>query len=191
MSYLLKALEKAQQERSQGQNEQQADLTESSGSSSRLPVSLLIMFGLLILVTLLQLTGVFSMNINAGDSYLVEIPKEQSVAGAANNVIASEQAQSTQASVVEQPASRPLALEELDKQTLAKIPSIALQSHIYSPRASYRSIVLNDRTMSQGDYIVPEVQLLSIESKGIVIGVNKKQVFLPKGITWMASKNVK
>lgn len=191
MSYLLKALEKAQQERSQGQNQQQADVTENSGSSSRLPVSLLIMFAVLILVTLLQLTGVFSMNINAADSDLVETQKKQSVAGTANNITTSEHAQPMQPSAVEQSVAKPLELEELDEQTLAKIPSIALQSHIYSPRASYRSVVLNDRTMSQGDYIAPKVQLLSIESKGIVIGVNKKQVFLPKGITWMASKNVK
>ena len=82
-------------------------------------------------------------------------------------------------------------LGELPKDVLDIIPTISLESHIYSSAAQYRSVVINERTFNEGMYISNQVVLQEITSTGIVINVAGRQIALAKGVSWVSAKHVK
>ncbi len=82
-------------------------------------------------------------------------------------------------------------LGELPKDVLDLIPTISLESHIYSSAAQYRSVVINERTFNEGMYISNQVVLQEITSTGIVINVAGRQIALAKGVSWVSAKHVK
>jgi hypothetical protein len=82
-------------------------------------------------------------------------------------------------------------LAELSAQELNKIPSLSLESHLYSTVAEYSSVVINGQNYSEGDLLSLGVVLSKINANGIVISVDGILVELPKGITWMSTSYAK
>jgi hypothetical protein len=82
-------------------------------------------------------------------------------------------------------------LAELSAQELNKIPSLSLESHLYSTVAEYSSVVINGQNYSEDDLLSLGVVLSKINANGIVISVDGILVELPKGITWMSTSYAK
>lgn len=86
---------------------------------------------------------------------------------------------------------KPKQLAELSPSVLNRIPSLSLESHLYSSVAEYSSVVINGRSFSEGDYIRSDVIINKINSNGIVISVGEHLVELPKGISWVSTNYAK
>jgi len=82
-------------------------------------------------------------------------------------------------------------LAELTKYQLNKIPSLSLQSHLYSSVAEYSSVVINGSNYSEGDFINSEIIIKKINVDGIVISLGELLIELPKGISWVSQNNAK
>jgi general secretion pathway protein B len=88
-------------------------------------------------------------------------------------------------------SDQPRQLAELSAQELNKIPSLSLESHLYSTVAEYSSVVINGQNYSEGDLLSLGVVLNKINANGIVVSVDNILVELPKGITWMSTSYAK
>lgn len=197
MSYLLKALQKAEQERQQ-QTHSDHPATQVVAIESKLPASLLIIVSLLVLATIWQMwpkTAVINedaidvvnsveqpSNINAKQESVIQI-KQDSISSTVVSAGVSQTQESQQPAPIK-------TLTDLTSAELARIPSLELASHIYSSAADYRSVVINGQTYNQGMLIKAGVVLEEITQTGIVINVKGQRVELPKGISWIASQNV-
>ena len=82
-------------------------------------------------------------------------------------------------------------LAELSRSELNMIPSLALESHLFSSVAKYSSVVINGGTYVEGDYINADIIIKKINAEGILISLGNLLVELPKGITWVSNKHVK
>lgn len=87
--------------------------------------------------------------------------------------------------------NQPKQLAELTKSQLSRIPSLSLESHLYSSVAEYSSVVINGKTYSEGDYLSSQVIIKKIDANGIVISLGDLLVELPKGISWVSTNHVK
>jgi len=85
----------------------------------------------------------------------------------------------------------PKELAELDRGTLSLIPSLSLESHIYSPAADYRSVIINGQSYGEGSLLSADVALFEITQTGVVLKVGEQYVVLPKGISWVSTKHAK
>jgi hypothetical protein len=193
MSYLLKALEKAEQERQQNL---QSDNTETVThvQKASLPKSLVVVVVVLLVLTLWQVwpnkqTPLESNTIEQYDEGFSN--KENSI-----EIFEANESVETQSTPQENIAAlpvnvKPKDLSELTPQELARIPSLNLVSHIYSSAAEFRSVVINDQAYKEGALIRPGLKLEEINQNGIVINIHGQKVELPKGISWVASQNAK
>jgi hypothetical protein len=216
MSYLLKALEKAEQERQQNLNPQET-LSQPVAAHASLPKGLVVFVVILLAVTLWQVwpsNDTQSSQVMESDYLYSEVADSK----ASDSVTSTEQNSTQQVveegssdltgslRVVSQQDASPKTLEpvepvkiapqakdlsQLSAQELARIPSLNLASHIYSSAADFRSVVINDQTYKQGDLIEAGLILEEINQSGIVINIHGQKVALPKGISWVASQNVK
>jgi hypothetical protein len=193
MSYLLKALEKAEQERQQNL---QSDNTETvtQVQKASLPKSLVVVVVVLLALTLRQVwpnkqTPLESNTIEQYDEEFTN--KENSIEiSEANESVETQGA--PQENIAALPVNvKPKDLSELTPQELARIPSLNLASHIYSSAAEFRSVVINDQAYKEGALIRPGLKLEEINQNGIVINIHGQKVELPKGISWVASQNAK
>ncbi len=216
MSYLLKALEKAEKERERQSIDEPVSYTQTQ-EASRLPFGLIVFVVLALGATLLKLLIPVSQEpiaevtekkegaVVASQQEKIIVPeslqlKEQALEpilitpdSNVRNTIADGPSAVNEAQdeiSVEQPEKIP-ELYELSKSTLAKIPTLTLESHIYSSAAEYRSVVINGRTFKEGMMINAQVVLHAITNKGIVLEVAGQKVSLDKGISWVASRNAK
>ncbi len=220
MSYLLKALKKAEQERELQAQEHLMPKPVIAASSS-LPSVVVWMCAAVLVVTLVKLfmpmanEEIEALGQVKEDRGLLSVPLPTSL-GTKNeivndleslpseNVIESKPKltkpvekrvvevaalDSPKVKVIDVKPDVPLELGELSKEVLSQIPNIALESHIYSSAAQFRSVVINGRTFNEGMMINSEVVLRSITDKGVVLEVAGRKVALDKGITWVASKN--
>ena len=202
MSYLLKALEKAELERKQ--NNVSPDVAPSTVVVSKgLPMPVV---AVLLAVTLLLFWKLIpeTENTSEVDRALVvqktdvSEPKPKQETSKAV-LVATELVQSEVAPVVASqqelvggdvmvpPQNEIKQLEQLSKAVLQAIPSLQLESHIYSSAESFRSVVINGRSFKQGQFITQDVILEQITEDGIVIEVASQLIALPKGISWVAS----
>jgi hypothetical protein len=199
MSYLLKALQKAEQERQQKIHvEHDEPITIQQKSS--LPIGLVLLVVLLLVVTLWQVWP------STADMSADEF-SEESFSTSAKKVILKEPAILEQEvlplpqletlkghEAASQPAitlAKAKDLSQLTAQELARIPSLNLASHIYSSAAEFRSVVINDQTYKEGALIRAGLILEEINQSGIVINIHGQRVELPKGISWVASQDAK
>lgn len=229
MSYLLKAMKKAEQERKAIQ-EQPVQISETKVVSAGLPLPLV---GVVLFVCAVVLAQVF---VSGGEDELQQSSQEQlgmlntqaapiakpqktisepkENKAVAIKAVAEEKAKDEFAgfevirpndsnsqtyeaesqSVYDKPEEwetpqgpQVKQLEQLSKATLSTIPSMQLESHIYSSAEDFRSVVINGRSFNQGDYFSPDVVLHQITEDGVVIQVNGELVAMPKGISWVAS----
>jgi len=198
MSYLLKALQKAEQERQQHQEPNQT--SQIVKVESNLPKSLLLIIFILVAVTIWQLLS--------SKHQVVEDHDFQSKGNHSNNTSdnmpvvkgSSEQNQpktekatsvSHKQSHIGDDSVEVKDLSDLTATELSRIPSLELASHIYSSAPEFRSVVINGQTYREGMLIMAGIQLVEITQIGINISVNGLLVSLPKGISWIASQNVK
>jgi len=198
MSYLLKALQKAEQERQQNQDSTQS--TQVVKVESKLPKSLVVIVSLLVLATFWQIFSGSVQKKSIDESGELALITEQKLSSETQRA----DSQSLLSEVkVSQPVNTSLAesiepaegvikdLSELTTNELTQIPSLELASHIYSSAPEYRSVVINGQTYQQGMLIQAGILLDEIVQSGIVINVKGQKVLLPKGISWIASQNVK
>ncbi len=214
MSYLLKALQKAEAER-KAQLDSAVAPTQSDVTSVALPKSLLVV-ALLILV--LVVYSVFKPNadtevladvVTGGgesrqanrelDNGLIDAVRSDSEpndSGPSNSEAnAKSHAQmhiandaELEKTINELPAQmlEPVELMALTAQQLAQLPSIRFQSHIFSSAAAYRSVVINDRTLNEGSLLAANIKVQEITPQGVVLDVHGTLVKLPKGQDWIA-----
>ena len=217
MSYLLKALEKAEQERERQTPNEALPFTHAQ-EPSRLPMGLMIFIVLALGATLLKVIMPVSQEpvkenvIDEKEAMTAVLqPEKLNVADAPSqnesllepilitpDTISGKNFSENTTPVKESsskeeiaPEEKVLELYELPKNILAKIPTLTLESHIYSSAAEYRSVVINGRTFKEGMMINAQVVLNSITNKGVVLDVSGQKVSLDKGITWVASRNAK
>lgn len=201
MSYLLKALEKAELERKQ--NNVSPDVAPSTVVVSKgLPMPVV---AVLLAVTLLLFWKLIpeTENTSEVDRSLVQKtdvsePKSKQETSKAVLVatelvqpeiapVTASQQEFGEGDVMVPPQNEIKQLEQLSKAVLQAIPSLQLESHIYSSAESFRSVVINGRSFKQGQFITQDVILEKITEDGIVIEVASQLIALPKGISWVAS----
>ncbi|MEH6344456.1 MAG: general secretion pathway protein GspB [Bermanella sp.] len=219
MSYLLKALKKAEQEREQ-QVQGEVVAKPISVASSSLPSGVVWLCVAVLLVTLVKVfmpmeheeieslgqakemdvllaaplpASVIPKNKLTHDfenspTDLIVLPKAKVERQIEELVVETPDPKKNVESIAVKPEA-PMELSELSKEILSQIPSIALESHIYSSAAQFRSVVINGRTFNEGMMINSSVVLNSITNRGVVLEVAGRKVALDKGITWVASKN--
>ncbi|NVK38640.1 MAG: general secretion pathway protein GspB [Gammaproteobacteria bacterium] len=201
MSYLLKALKKAEEERKQNVNEATTTPVAQNATAS-LPKSVLWVAFLLVALTVWQMF--FASNDGKRNELIdeSEAPMSVSQVGQRNLPLSElaevESNQHHVAGVTPQEISEEHTIElpakslsELSASELSRIPSLNLASHIYSSAAEYRSVVINGQTYQEGDLIRPGLILQEISQNGVIIDLQGLKVSLPKGISWIASQNVK
>lgn len=190
MSYLLDALKKAEQERKLGEQSELPLYTEPQVKAT-LPVWLVVL-----ILVVLGLSVFKIMSGSSDDSVSDEIYEEKSAVSSAFE-ISDVNPEEKSLTAVSKPVAEsidtmqavPKELSELDAATLSKIPSLNLESHIYSPAAEYRSVVINGQSYSEGSLLAAGVVLNEITQTGIVIKVGEQFVVLPKGISWVSTKH--
>jgi hypothetical protein len=205
MSYLLKALEKAERERKQ--NSASPEMVQSTMVvSTGLPKSVVLVLGVAVLLMLWKIIPQEDV-IQQQDVVAIKKPAASTLVEPENDVLSTESevirsheiirpnvvgASPESQAVVESdegefPENEIKQLEELSKEMLQYIPSLQLESHIYSTAVDYRSVVINGRSFKQGQFVSTDVVLEQITEDGIVINVGSQRIALPKGISWVAS----
>ena len=200
MSYLLDALKKAEQERKQDQGDKVMTPAVVSAPSS-IPAAFIWVAVGLVLITGIKMfwpaahdgeyineqanQGQVRQPLTQGATQAIAATQNQGAAQKANDLHGqSNQAPSNEVSVL--PVKE---LMELDEKTLSKIPSISLESHIYSPVSDYRSVIINGNSYSENALLSAGVVLSEITKDGVTIMVGQQPVHLPKGITWVSTKH--
>ena len=200
MSYLLDALKKAEQERKQDQGDKVMTPAVVSAPSS-IPAAFIWVAVGLVLITGIKMfwpaandgeyineqanQGEVRQPMTQGATQAIAATQNQGAAQKANDLHGqSNQAPSNEVSVL--PVKE---LMELDEKTLSKIPSISLESHIYSPVSDYRSVIINGNSYSENALLSAGVVLSEITKDGVTIMVGQQPVHLPKGITWVSTKH--
>ncbi len=219
MSYLLKALKKAEQER-EHQIQGQVVAKPILVASSSLPSGVVWLCVAVLVVTLVKVfmpmehkeieplgqakemdvllaaplsapivpKKKITHDLDDSPSDLAEQPKAKVVMQIEEQVVEMQDPKN-KVEIIDVKPEAPLELSDLPKEVLSQIPSIALESHIYSSAAQFRSVVINGRTFNEGMMINSNVVLNSITNRGVVLEVAGRKVALDKGITWVASKN--
>ncbi|MGR6873803.1 general secretion pathway protein GspB [Pseudomonas sp. HK3] len=206
MSYLLKALEKAEQERQQNVSAEQGEPVIRQHKAS-LPMGLVVVVVLILLLTLWQAWPSKESALSDGDMQInSEFQSQESVSRESifnesasteldeeKNTDPTSQANNGVSQMPVQPMAppKPKDLSQLTTNELAMIPSLNLASHIYSSAPDYRSVVINDQTYKEGALIQAGLKLEEINQSGIIINIHGQRVELPKGISWVASKHAK
>lgn len=212
MSYLLKALKKAEEERSKlevGVNDERVAQINNAAS---LPSWLVVTVISLLVLTVGKIMFFSDLDLipseqEADESRLIIAPIETEVIDQQEGSLfiqstdnseiltAKELADSDSQSVNTMDKtgllSKPKSLAQLSKPVLNLIPSLSLESHMYSSVSDYSSAVINGQAYSEGDYIDSNIILKHINADGIVISVGNHLVELPKGITWVSTHHAK
>lgn len=187
MSYLLKALAKAEQERQQ-QKQGDQSTAQVLMVESKLPKSLLFVVFLLVAATIWQLIPKESAT---EETMLTQTePHSVNEQQAQIKSVSNEKSTKPVKQTLQPQSQKAKDLYELSAAELARIPSLELASHIYSSAPNFRSVVINGQTYEEGMLIKAGVILDEIIPSGIVIDVQGQKVELPKGISWIASQNV-
>jgi hypothetical protein len=211
MSYLLEALKKAEEDRLKLEDSKDS-LPPVAHFKSSLPMGIIVLVIIILFATVIKL---FSEPLNEQNNEFAAPPVAQSTVhpevseyilksgelliepGVVQPQLPIELPESLithtdsneTANIIE--ASQARQLSELSPQELNTIPSLSLESHLYSTVAQYSSVVINGTTYSESDLLSSGVILKKINANGIVISVGGNLVELPKGITWMSSSYAK
>lgn len=76
------------------------------------------------------------------------------------------------------------AMPPLD--VLRNIPQLMVNSHIYSPVAEKRSVVLNNRAYAEGDWVVEGVYIKEITADGLLLDAGGWPVHVGRSKGWQA-----
>ena len=69
---------------------------------------------------------------------------------------------------------------------LKRIPQLMINSHIYSPVADKRSVIMNNQQWHEGDVIADGVYLKEITADGIMLDVEGWPVHVGRSKGWQA-----
>ncbi|OUR60872.1 hypothetical protein A9Q73_11675 [Bermanella sp. 47_1433_sub80_T6] len=195
MSYLLEALKKAEIER-QAQTQSPDSIVAPVATTANLPVWLIVVVVGFLAVTVFKLfSPQSSNNVEPVQAQVQTTPVHEPVVEAVTPAqTLPKQVEETEVAepqpAPQQPA-KTYELAELPKEVLGLIPTISLQSHIYSSAQEYRSVVINGQTFNEGMFINAQVVLQEITHTGIVINVAGRKISLAKGLSWVSPKHVK
>ncbi|MFW2374444.1 MAG: general secretion pathway protein GspB [Gammaproteobacteria bacterium] len=196
MSYILEALKKSEQERQQGNVPGLQTLPlqlQDSAQSSRWPY---------VVIGMLALSLVFVlgwMRPWAPQQHLVAIQNSVNTAEAvastpvqANNARASVFVPEPDTAAVKSyivqrptPVEPSLFLESVphlrDMPPLVQqaIPDMEFAGHVYSSNAEQRSVIINDRSMAEGETIVDGLKVEQITQKGVVFDYQNQLFQMP------------
>lgn len=189
MSYLLDALKKAEQERKQSETHSVISEGPSKVTAS-LPIWVVVALVLVLVLTVSKV--LFSQN----DTPIVESEPVLAATSVTQDSTAmpsqsSQGLESIETSTRSTQSNEPKELSELDGVTLSRIPSLSLESHIYSSAAEYRSVIINGQSYGEGALLAAGVVLTEITQSGIILKVGEQYVVLPKGISWVSTKHAK
>ena len=201
MSYILEALKKSEQQRRQGPvpDLQTVHLATPDAPGQRswpYVVIVLLLVSLAFILGWLQPWKIPSANeITAETATVVVPPPADSLAArTAPPVQAVPEAQpesSRQAAAVvnaapvaAEPVSQPPSLEiqavphlsELPDLVQQAIPDMSFAGHVYSGSADQRSVIINGRSMAEGDTVIRDLSIEQITSDGIIFNY-KGQLF--------------
>lgn len=86
---------------------------------------------------------------------------------------------------IDQYRPQPTVLLESHTQSLSgRLPSLNLQTHMYSSSAERRWVKINDKEVAQGDWITPEVQLIEVKPQSIVVEFEEQAIEIPALYEW-------
>ncbi len=190
MSYLLEALKKAELER-KAQSGGGVTSLPTAKVSANLPAWLVVVVSMFLIITLIKLfmpnTALTEVDteprVVTGLMPMPAVPPDHLVNEPSQGAISPTKIEAGNIKVYE--------LAELPKEILNLIPTLSLQSHIFSSAPEYRSVVINEQTFNEGMFINVQVVLQEITHTGIVINVAGRNVALAKGVSWVSSKHVK
>lgn len=77
-----------------------------------------------------------------------------------------------------------IAIEQAPIHLLATMPTLKISSHIYSPQADRRSIVVNGQRMVEGDFVAPNIQILEITHQGMVVSAEDLALEVSRSRGW-------
>ena len=197
MSYLLQALKKAEQER-QAQAASQPVAVCQAAPVASIPSGLVVIVVLVLLITVVKwfdAPASTEERVAAAPAMSAAPPEPAAsvVNSPLNKPVHKQESKPVNNSPVEQPPepAKVYELAEVPQEVLDLIPTLSLQSHIYSRAQAYRSVVINGQTFNEGMFIDAQVVLQEITNSGIVINVAGRQVALAKGLSWVSAKHVK
>jgi hypothetical protein len=195
MSYLLEALKKAELERN-AQAEGGGSVLPVANPSANLPGWLIFIVISFLIITLVKLflpsTSIVEVEVEPTPVFKADVIPVSPVIAVVDTVkpleviLAPPKSESESEIIV-----KVYELAELPKEILNMIPTLSLQSHIFSSAPKYRSVVINEQTFNEGMLINAQVVLQEITHTGIVINVAGRNVALAKGVSWVSSKHVK
>ncbi|MDK9764134.1 general secretion pathway protein GspB [Vibrio sp. D420a] len=86
---------------------------------------------------------------------------------------------------IDQYRPQPTVQLESHTQSLSgRLPSLNLQTHMYSSSAERRWVKINDKEVAQGDWITPEVQLIEVKPQSIVVEFEEQAIEIPALYEW-------
>lgn len=86
---------------------------------------------------------------------------------------------------IDQYRPQPTVQLESHTQSLSgRLPSLNLQTHMYSSSAERRWVKINDKEVAQGDWITPEVQLIEVKPQSIVVEFEEQTIEIPALYEW-------
>lgn len=77
-----------------------------------------------------------------------------------------------------------VSLEKESARFKGQLPALNLQTHMFSSNEQSRWIKVNGKEVHQGEWITPQVQLLTITPRTVVIGYAGEQIELPALYEW-------
>jgi hypothetical protein len=199
MSYLLEALKKAELERN-AQAEGSASVLPVANPSANLPGWLIFIVISFLIITLVKLflpsTSTVEVEAEPISVFKADVIPVSPVVAVVDTVKPLEVILAPPKSESESENENEIIIKvyelaELPKEILNMIPTLSLQSHIFSSAPEYRSVVINEQTFNEGMLINAQVVLQEITHTGIVINVAGRNVALAKGVSWVSSKHVK
>ncbi|KAB0304656.1 general secretion pathway protein GspA [Vibrio fortis] len=86
---------------------------------------------------------------------------------------------------IDQYRPQPTVQLESHTQSLSgRLPSLNLQTHMYSSSAERRWVKINNKEVAQGDWITPEVQLIEVKPQSIVVEFEEQAIEIPALYEW-------
>ena len=86
---------------------------------------------------------------------------------------------------IDQYRPQPTVQLESHTQSLSgRLPSLNLQTHMYSSSAERRWVKINNKEVVQGDWITPEVQLIEVKPQSIVVEFEEQAIEIPALYEW-------
>ncbi|MDK9737583.1 general secretion pathway protein GspB [Vibrio sp. D404a] len=77
-----------------------------------------------------------------------------------------------------------IQLESHTRSLSGRLPSLNLQTHMYSSSAERRWVKINDKEVAQGEWVTPEVQLIEVKPQSIVVEFEEQAIEIPALYEW-------